>query len=193
VVKFIGFDATEGHRTVAIGGKDNLCPDPGLPKFKDRYVVRYPLREWGIDRAGCMRIIADAGLPVPPKSACFFCPAAKPSELPDLEPDELALALEMERLYQTGPHFHANEFKVRAVHRGTKEKIECVMYGESAAAVRSAFRRAHDDTRKPHAWAIDLNGAVMGLGRHWSWKDRLSLPVVELPLFANLTDFANVG
>lgn len=37
-------------------------------------IVVYPLIELGLDRDDCKKIIADAGLPVPPKSACFFCP-----------------------------------------------------------------------------------------------------------------------
>ncbi|MEV4557226.1 phosphoadenosine phosphosulfate reductase [Kitasatospora sp. NPDC049285] len=36
--------------------------------------IAYPLLELGLRRADCMRIINDAGLPVPPKSACWFCP-----------------------------------------------------------------------------------------------------------------------
>jgi hypothetical protein len=36
--------------------------------------VRYPLLELGLSRADCARIITDAGLPVPPKSSCWFCP-----------------------------------------------------------------------------------------------------------------------
>lgn len=34
----------------------------------------YPLIDMKIDREGCFKIIADAGLPTPPKSACWFCP-----------------------------------------------------------------------------------------------------------------------
>lgn len=34
----------------------------------------YPLIDMGIDRNGCRQIIADAGIPVPPKSSCWFCP-----------------------------------------------------------------------------------------------------------------------
>jgi len=37
-------------------------------------IAIYPLIELGLDRDDCKQIIADAGLPVPPKSACFFCP-----------------------------------------------------------------------------------------------------------------------
>lgn len=34
----------------------------------------YPLLELGLTRADCEQVIAKAGLPVPPKSSCFFCP-----------------------------------------------------------------------------------------------------------------------
>jgi hypothetical protein len=35
---------------------------------------RYPLIELGLSRADCRSIIEAEGLPVPPKSACWFCP-----------------------------------------------------------------------------------------------------------------------
>lgn len=41
----------------------------------------YPLREWGWNRERCIEEIAKAGLPVPPKSSCTFCPSLKPAEL----------------------------------------------------------------------------------------------------------------
>jgi hypothetical protein len=44
--------------------------DPRLPA----QVRTYPLLDLGMDRAACVRLIQEAGLPVPPKSACFFCP-----------------------------------------------------------------------------------------------------------------------
>lgn len=37
-------------------------------------ITVYPLIELGLDRGDCEKIISDAGLPVPSKSACFFCP-----------------------------------------------------------------------------------------------------------------------
>jgi hypothetical protein len=37
-------------------------------------VFDYPLIDLRLTRADCMRIIADAGLPIPPKSSCWFCP-----------------------------------------------------------------------------------------------------------------------
>lgn len=42
------------------------------------YEIReYPLLDLGLHRHDCMTIISDAGLPVPPKSSCFFCPFHK--------------------------------------------------------------------------------------------------------------------
>jgi hypothetical protein len=54
---------------------------------KDRYYdYWYPLIDWDWNRARCMEEIAKAGLPVPPKSSCFFCPAIKPAEVRQLPP-----------------------------------------------------------------------------------------------------------
>lgn len=47
----------------------------------EKYENWYPLVEWGMDREACKKAILSAGLPVPPKSACFFCPATQPEEL----------------------------------------------------------------------------------------------------------------
>jgi hypothetical protein len=62
---------------------------------------RFPLIEWNWNREECERQIRAAGLPVPVKSACFFCPASKKHEivaLRDNNPELFADALEMERL-----------------------------------------------------------------------------------------------
>ena len=55
----------------------------------DDYAYWYPLIEWGLDREACLAIIVQAGLPVPPKSACYFCPATKPAELHEAPLEEL--------------------------------------------------------------------------------------------------------
>lgn len=49
-----------------------------------RYTYDYPLRRLHWDREQCEREIAAAGLPVPPKSACFYCPSTTPAELAEL-------------------------------------------------------------------------------------------------------------
>lgn len=63
----------------------------------DEYTYEYPLREWGWDREECERQIVTAGLPVPVKSACFFCPASKPAEIAALSRDMQDRIVEIER------------------------------------------------------------------------------------------------
>ena len=49
---------------------------------------RYPLLELGLSRADCEQIIRNAGLPVPPKSACWFCPFHSPRAWSEMRRDE---------------------------------------------------------------------------------------------------------
>jgi len=91
IERWIGYDADETHRA-------NLQGD-------HRFCFRYPLVEWGVGREDCRRIIAEAGLPVPTKSACFFCPAMKKHEIIALakeRPDVFRRALAMEDAAQDG-------------------------------------------------------------------------------------------
>lgn len=98
--KLIGFDATEERRRYGDRGDD------------PRYDYWYPLMDWGLDREACKRLIADTGLPVPVKSACFFCPACKKGELVELaadSPDVHACALALESRYRRGKHFRGED------------------------------------------------------------------------------------
>lgn len=73
----------------------------------ERYEFWYPLQEWGIDRVECLLLIANAGLPFPPKSACFFCPASKKSEviwLRDTHPVLFKRAIAIEVGARDGKH-----------------------------------------------------------------------------------------
>jgi len=80
VAKCIGFDAGPADLR-----RRNHLGDP-----RDRYYdYRYPLIDWGWNRERCKEEIAKAGLPVPPKSSCFFCPAMKPSEVRVLPAEKL--------------------------------------------------------------------------------------------------------
>jgi hypothetical protein len=102
VVKAIGLDASEEHRLTWARSK------PGEPEAKPSreawldanfFTYWYPLFDWGMDRAACERSIRAAGLPVPVKSACFFCPASKKHEivwLREYHPELLTRALAIE-------------------------------------------------------------------------------------------------
>jgi hypothetical protein len=67
VTKAIGYDAAEERRA--------KIPEDA------RYRYWYPLLEWGWERSDCLAVIAEAGLPSPGKSACFFCPASTKQEV----------------------------------------------------------------------------------------------------------------
>lgn len=135
-----------------------------------------------MDRAACIRTIADAGLPVPVKSACFFCPASKRDEIEQLAKDEPKLhmlALEMERRYRAGQHFRGDlTYTVKAVHKITQEKVEQEVTAVSDQEARSKFRFLYDDTARPFQWKVAVSKAVVGLGRTFAWSKRVALAVL---------------
>lgn len=74
--------------------------------------VSFPLYEWGIGREQCKQIIAASGLPVPPKSSCFFCPFKSALEwrsMPFIQPDLFVKSVLLE-----------NAVFKRSVERGKK-------------------------------------------------------------------------
>jgi len=54
-------------------------------------IPEHPLLDLRLNRHDCKLVIADAGLPVPPKSACYFCPFSRPSHFSKMRRDEPAL------------------------------------------------------------------------------------------------------
>lgn len=70
--------------------------DSGIPT----QTLAYPLIDLRLTRQDCINIIARAGLPVPPKSACFFCPyhsRAAWARMQREEPELFAKSVELER------------------------------------------------------------------------------------------------
>ncbi|WP_252053532.1 hypothetical protein [Acinetobacter silvestris] len=85
LVKLIGFDADE--------------PQRANKTYDDKYTRMYPLIDWNMGRDECIQSIENEGLALPGKSACYFCPNSKISEIKWLEqvhPDLLQKALAME-------------------------------------------------------------------------------------------------
>lgn len=100
-----------GRRVIKIIGYDDGPADqrrssrvlPDSPRF--RYA--FPLRTLGWARPDCVHAIVAEGLPVPLKSACFFCPASKHWELwwlAGAHPDLFLRALLIERTALEGRH-----------------------------------------------------------------------------------------
>ena len=88
VTKAIGFNDDEGYRKTRASDKAH-ANDPHFD-----YV--YPLQDWGWSREECKRQIAAEGLPVPPKSACIFCPNQKPEEVMDMTLEERGRVVRIE-------------------------------------------------------------------------------------------------
>ena len=91
IYKAVGYDAGDADNKRIIKSKD---------VWPEGHINRYFLKEWGWDRERCRQEIVNEGLPVPVKSACFFCPASKEDEIHQLqedEPESIEVALEIER------------------------------------------------------------------------------------------------
>jgi len=85
VVQLVGYDANETRRA-------KVHED-------EKFLYRFPLIEFGIDRQSCMALIQKHGLPLPGKSSCFFCPMTKKADIIELSkryPELMQKALEME-------------------------------------------------------------------------------------------------
>jgi hypothetical protein len=103
VVKAIGFDAGPADSRRRRFTEDAL------------FHYWYPLVDWGYDRGRCVEVIRAADLPVPMKSACWFCPASKKHEiiwLQEHHPELLGRALAIER------NAHAKLRTVKGLGRG---------------------------------------------------------------------------
>ncbi|WP_262401754.1 phosphoadenosine phosphosulfate reductase [Actinomadura sp. CNU-125] len=87
----IGITVDEIHRA------NNRRGDP-----HERLV--YPLLDMGLRRADCPRIITSAGLPVPPRSACWFCPFRSVSAWQNTRRDDPELFERACRLEETLNH-----------------------------------------------------------------------------------------
>lgn len=87
----IGIDAGEAKRA-------KPTDDPDRAKS-------YPLIDMGINRDGCKKIISDAGLPMPIKSGCWFCPFQRRSQwvkLQEQHPDLFCKAIALESRVNDG-------------------------------------------------------------------------------------------
>ncbi|MEE9581113.1 MAG: hypothetical protein V3V74_07355 [Nitrosomonadaceae bacterium] len=84
----------------------------GLKPLSDQWEAAnceftYYLQDWELERPSLPAIIRAAGLPLPHKSACYFCPASQPCEVMELKekhPHLYNKAIEMERNARGGTH-----------------------------------------------------------------------------------------
>lgn len=110
VIKLIGYDS----------GRADQRRRRRIPSEDARYRYVFPLQVLGWTRPECIEAIAGEGLPVPLKSACFFCPASKTWELwwlAGAHPSLFLRALEIERNALEGRHSRFDEVKFGASWR----------------------------------------------------------------------------
>lgn len=113
VVKLIGYDAgpKDSRRAHELGNDSE-------------YTYLYPLREWGWDRERCVDEIRAAGVAVPRKSACVYCPASQTWEIAELVRDQPAAADYVVKLEDAArPFLRTTEGLWRTTVKGTRGGI----------------------------------------------------------------------
>ncbi|WP_414832156.1 hypothetical protein [Afifella sp. YEN Y35] len=98
----------------------------------DRWIVnRFPLLEERMSRTDCAAWLRQNGYPIPPKSACVFCPYRCDSEwrwLKENDPDAWKEAIEIDRMIRATPgmrhaeYLHASRRPLEDVDLSTAEE-----------------------------------------------------------------------
>lgn len=127
VKKAIGYDDSSADQKRSCKANRTFKAKPD-----ERYEYWYPLQEHHWDRARCVAEILKAGLPVPFKSSCFFCPNMKRDEIDLLPKEKLARIVVMEA-----------RAKVRLEGHMTQEQLDA-KYGLQFAA----WQKKADEARK---------------------------------------------
>ncbi len=105
----------KNRATVLLGISTDEIERAGRGKEETISVREYPLLLLGHDRTACSQIIRDAGLPVPPKSSCFFCPFHSETTWRELRRDEPEL---FEKAQQLEDHLQQ-----RNIARGVEKQV----------------------------------------------------------------------
>lgn len=123
ITRLIGFDANEPNRVERAQQHADKSPTK----------QRFPLVEWDWGRDECVEAIQRAGLPLPGKSACWFCPSSKKHEviwLRDNHPDLMQRAIRMERRALAG---EGQAPATTSKGLGRQWSWEQVAYGDASA------------------------------------------------------------
>lgn len=129
VTQWIGISIDEAHRM-----KDSRVPWS---------VHRYPLIDLGMSREDCLQWMKDQNHPVPPRSACTFCPYHSDTEWnrlkfqePEAFADAVAFEWEFQRTkegtdnFKSIPFLHASRKPLDTVDFGTDPELDRDLWGE---------------------------------------------------------------
>jgi hypothetical protein len=87
--------------TVLIGFSTDEMQRVNNRRLSPYEIPEHPLLDLGLNRQACKSVIKKAGLPIPRKSACYFCPFHRNAEWSRMRRDDSALfskSVELERL-----------------------------------------------------------------------------------------------
>jgi hypothetical protein len=108
VTKAIGYDSSPADlKRARKMTKPRYDKKTGKLIVEKQYDYWHPLQDWGWTRDECKAVITGAGLPLPMKSACWFCPSSKRDEvewLRDNHPELFARAIAMEEKARNGKY-----------------------------------------------------------------------------------------
>lgn len=156
VKKMIGYDNSAKDRkrySHAVGVED--------PKYE----YWYPLIDWGMDRQDCKELIASVGLPVPPKSACVFCPATQPAELHEFRKSYLRRIVIMEARAKPRLEGCMTQAELDADYQRRHEEWSYRMAQLVGNAARRAERKLSIQEPVPAAWEAELQNELEALKR----------------------------
>lgn len=152
VKKAIGYDdsAADQKRSCSADRTFKVKPDA-------RYDYWYPLQEWHWNRVRCIEEIVAAGLPVPLKSSCFYCPNMKMFEIDALGKEKLARIVIMEARAKIRLEGHMDQAQLDA-----RYEIALVKWTEKSKEARD---KGLELPRAPKKKVAGQKGLMRGLWR----------------------------
>lgn len=135
--------SADNPATVAVGISTDEWQRANARTAEPYELVQYPLlhletrRGVGLNRAQCEAIITDAGLPLPRKSSCFFCPFHKPTVWVDMARDE--------------PELFARSVLLEDTLNERRSRMPCSKGAAPAGRMIHADTHAHADA-EPAEW-----------------------------------------
>jgi len=94
---------------------------------------RWLLIEHDIDRDGCKKLIADAGLVVPPKSGCWFCPYQRKAQWIELRRNHPELFCKAQQLEKRNMESRVRKGKVPFSLRGDGRTLDQIINNKQLA------------------------------------------------------------
>ncbi len=124
----------EGRKPIKVLGYDG--GEERRAKITEDKILRYwyPLLDWKIDRAACEALIRSERLPLPPKSACFFCPSSTKTEVIALHrdhPNLFARAARMESIALKSERHNLRNIKGLGRHWSWADLVAMSMVDQS--------------------------------------------------------------